>query len=366
MYVISVACRQMTATEDKKTILLVDDVPANIQIAREILKDTYKTRVATSGAKALELIKVAPAPDLVLLDVMMPEMDGYEVCTRLKADPSTRDIPVIFLTALTEATDETKGFGVGAVDYIHKPFSPAVVMARVHTHLNLRETREQLAREKRLVDLLLENILPGAAVAELKSSGKVAPRRFENVAVLFIDLVSFTSFCDRHTPEEVVGNLSDLFVLFEECARRNGLEKIKTVGDAFLATAGLLEPVSDPLGAAVRCALEVAVAAPGVREGWQVRAGVSCGPVMAGIVGRERYQFDIWGDTVNVASRLTSAASPQSVALTEAQAEGLKAEGLKGVTLIPRGAVELKGKGLVALVEIPSTCYGDGGVEAEH
>jgi adenylate cyclase len=291
---------------------------------------------------------------LVLLDVMMPEMDGYEVCSRLKADPSTRDIPVIFLTALTDAEDETKGFTAGAVDYIHKPFSPAVVIARVQTHLNLRDTREQLAKEKHLVDLLLENILPSAAVSELKSTGRVAPRRFENVAVLFVDLVSFTSFCDRHTPEEVVGNLGDLFVLFEECAHRNGLEKIKTVGDAFLATAGLLEPLSDPLGAALRCALEISAAAPGIREGWQVRSGLCCGPVMAGIVGRERYQFDIWGDTVNVASRLTSAASPQSIALTEAQAEGLK-----GVTLIPRGAVELKGKGLVALVEIPSTSSGD-------
>ena len=116
------------------------------------------------------------------------------------------------------------------MDYIHKPFSPAVVMARVQTHLNLRETREQLAREKRLVDRLLENILPAAAVTELKATGRVAPKRFENVAVLFVDLVSFTSFCDRHTPEEVVGNLSDLFVLFEECASRNGLEKIKTDG----------------------------------------------------------------------------------------------------------------------------------------
>ena len=315
----------MADSEDKKTILLVDDTPANIQIAREILKDTYKTRVATSGAKALELVKVAPAPDLILLDVMMPEMDGYEVCTRLKADRATCDIPVIFLTAMTEADDETRGFSVGAVDYIHKPFSPAVVMARVQTQLNLREAREQLGREKRLVDQLLDNMLPAAAVAELKSTGRVAPLRFEDVAVLFVDLVSFTAFCDRHTPEEVVGSLGDLFVLFEECASRNGLEKIKTVGDAFLATAGLLKPVPDPLGAAVRCALEIAAAAPTIRDGWRVRAGVHRGPVMAGIVGRERYQFDIWGDTVNVASRLTSAASPQSVAVTEAQAAGCRA-----------------------------------------
>ena len=337
----------MTTNEDKKLILLVDDAPANIQIAREILKDTYKTRVATSGAKALELVKVDPPPDLILLDISMPEMDGYEVCTRLKSDPSTREIPVIFLTARTEAEDETKGFGVGAVDYIHKPFSPPVVMARVQTHLNLRETREQLAREKHLVDQLLENILPAAAVTELKATGKVAPKRFEDVAVLFVDLVSFTSFCDRHTPEEVVGNLSDVFAVFEECARQNGLEKIKTVGDAFLATAGLLKPAADPLRAAVNCALAIASATQGVGSGWAVRAGVHCGPVMAGIVGRERYQFDIWGDTVNVASRLCSAASPNFVALTETQAAKLE-----GLSCSPRGAVELKGKGSVPLVEL--------------
>ena len=338
----------MTANEEKKVILLVDDAPTNIQVAREILKDTYKTRVATSGAKALELVKVSPPPDLILLDVMMPEMDGYEVCTRLKGDPATRDIPVIFLTAKTEAEDETKGFGVGAVDYIHKPFSPPVVLARVQTQLNLRDTREQLAREKQLVDRLLENTLPGAAITELKATGRVTPQRFENVAVLFVDLVSFTSFCDQHAPEEVVGSLSELFVLFEDCAHRNGLEKIKTVGDAFLATAGLLRPVADPLSAAVSCAVEIGSAAPGIREGWRIRAGVHCGPVMAGIVGRERYQYDIWGDTVNVASRLTSAASPQSVALTEAQGATLQ-----GMAVLSRGAVQLKGKGAVPIVEVP-------------
>ncbi|RSL15627.1 response regulator receiver domain-containing protein [Edaphobacter aggregans] len=130
-----------------KTLLLVDDEPANIQIVNSILKDIYKTRIATSGAKALELANQTPAPDLILLDVMMPEMDGYEVCSRLKSADHTRDIPVIFLTGQTEIDDETKGFEVGAVDYIHKPFSPAVVQARVRTHLMLRGIREQLARQ---------------------------------------------------------------------------------------------------------------------------------------------------------------------------------------------------------------------------
>ena len=146
----------MSESEDRKTLLLVDDAPANIQVANAILKDDYRVRVATSGAKALELVKAKPAPDLILLDVEMPEMDGYEVCRRLKADPETREIPVIFLTGKTEAEDETRGFSVGAVDYIHKPFSPSVVKARVQTHLALRETREQLARQLSAIQHELE------------------------------------------------------------------------------------------------------------------------------------------------------------------------------------------------------------------
>jgi sigma-B regulation protein RsbU (phosphoserine phosphatase) len=134
-------------TIEKKTVLVVDDAPANIHVVNEILHDTYRVRIATTGVKGLELAKSTPGPDLILLDVIMPGMDGYEVCARLKAGSATRDIPVIFLTGQTESADETRGFEVGAVDYIHKPFSPAVVAARVQTHLALRETREQLARQ---------------------------------------------------------------------------------------------------------------------------------------------------------------------------------------------------------------------------
>jgi phosphoserine phosphatase RsbU/P len=132
---------------EKKTVLVVDDAPANIQVVNSILKDMCKVRVATDGAKALALVKTDPPPDLILLDVVMPGMDGYEVCTRLKADPATADIPVIFLTIQTESEEETHGFEVGAVDYIHKPFSPSVVKARVQTHLVLRGTRELLAEQ---------------------------------------------------------------------------------------------------------------------------------------------------------------------------------------------------------------------------
>jgi phosphoserine phosphatase RsbU/P len=146
----------MSSDPDKQVILLVDDTPANIHIAQAILRDEFRIRVATSGVKALELVKTEPMPALVLLDIEMPGMDGYEVCNRLKADPQTRDIPVIFLTGKTESEDETRGFEAGAVDYVHKPFSPMVVKARVRTHLTLRATSQQLARQLLAINTELE------------------------------------------------------------------------------------------------------------------------------------------------------------------------------------------------------------------
>src|SRR6266481_2730397 len=162
----------MTGPVEKKLVLVVDDAPANLQVVRSILKDDFKIRVATSGAKALELVKEKPQPDLILLDVTMPEMDGYEVCGVLKATPDARDIPVIFLTGKTEAGDETKGFEVGAVDYIHKPFSPAVVKARVRTHLVLRDSRELLARQL----LYLNNELEMARKIQLSILPQKTPK----------------------------------------------------------------------------------------------------------------------------------------------------------------------------------------------
>jgi phosphoserine phosphatase RsbU/P len=177
----------MIQSDEKKTVLLVDDAPANIQIVNSILKDIYKIRIATSGAKALELVKVLTPPDLILLDVMMPEMDGYEVCSRLKLDPETKDIPVIFLTGQTEVEDETKGFEVGAVDYIHKPFSPAVVKARVQTHLALRGIREQLAKQL----LTIQKELETAKQIQLSILPAVVPKMWGlDIAARYIPMTS--------------------------------------------------------------------------------------------------------------------------------------------------------------------------------
>jgi sigma-B regulation protein RsbU (phosphoserine phosphatase) len=144
------------APSAQKLILIVDDTPLNIGVISGALKDSYKTKVATNGEKALALASAEEKPDLILLDIMMPGMDGYEVCSRLKADPATSEIPVIFLTGQTSAEDETRGFEAGAVDYVHKPFSPAVVKARVRSHILLREARAQLASQLLALNTELE------------------------------------------------------------------------------------------------------------------------------------------------------------------------------------------------------------------
>jgi serine phosphatase RsbU (regulator of sigma subunit) len=188
----------------KPRILVVDDTPANIKILADLLRKDYLLSVATSGADALEIAGSEDRPDLVLLDVMMPEMDGYEVCSRLKSDPRTQDVPVIFVTAMSEVDDETKGFSLGAVDYITKPIRPPIVQARVAAHLELalaRRTltvqnqvlRDSLAMAARVQRSLLPRVpssLPGLEVA-----GRMIP--CDAVGGDYLDFLSGAEFAGR-------------------------------------------------------------------------------------------------------------------------------------------------------------------------
>jgi putative two-component system response regulator len=132
---------------ERSTILIVDDTPQNLMVLGELLQPLYRVRAANSGERALRMVRTAPRPDLVLLDVMMPEIDGHDVLRRLREDPSTRDIPVLFVTAMDAVEDEERGLALGAVDYITKPIKPAIVLARVRAHLDLKAARDRLARQ---------------------------------------------------------------------------------------------------------------------------------------------------------------------------------------------------------------------------
>lgn len=125
-------------------VLIVDDTPEYIQVLLNLLQDVYAIVVANNGERALKLASTEPLPDIILLDVLMPGLDGYEVCRRLKADPRTAAIPVIFLTGLSDHLDEQRGLDLGAVDYIHKPFAPSLVKARLRNHLELKTHRDHL------------------------------------------------------------------------------------------------------------------------------------------------------------------------------------------------------------------------------
>jgi adenylate cyclase len=335
-------------------ILIVDDNGDNrYTLSRRLARQGYTDlEEAANGREALERLEARPF-DLVLLDIMMPEMDGYEVLERLKADQTWRHIPVIMISALSEFDSVVRCIELGAEDYLPKPFNSVLLRARVGASLERKRLHDREAahlaeidRQRQRADRLLHAILPGAAVAELKADDRVAPRRFENVAVLFADLLGFTVYCDRHPPEQVVANLDQLAAAFEEITHDHGLEKIKTVGDAFVATANLLEPHDDSVMACLGAASALAEAARRMPACWEMRVGIHLGPVVAGVVGSTKFSFDLWGDTVNVAQRLSSFGSEAATYLS-APAWARVADRVRGQAL---GPVLIKGKGEVEII----------------
>ncbi len=181
---------------EKKKILIIDDTVETIKVLMNILNTEYTTYFAVNGPKGLEIARDVK-PDIVLLDIMMPEMNGYEVCSRLKEDPETENIPVIFVTAVSEAMDMAKGFKTGGVDYVTKPYLPEVVLARVATHLKLRESIEKL---QELYDMALDanpmTNLPGnnTIIGRIRS----AVEHGEDLCVLYTDLDNFKAYNDNY------------------------------------------------------------------------------------------------------------------------------------------------------------------------
>jgi class 3 adenylate cyclase len=347
-------------TDNAALILVVDDVDDNrYALVHRLARCGYKNvEVATNGREAIAILD-ARSVDLVLLDIMMPEMDGFATLAHIKRDMRLRHVPVIMISAIDELESVVRCIELGAEDYLPKPFNATLLQARVSASLDKKRLRDREAAylqeirdEKKRSDDLLNVILPSAAVREIKAQGVVRPRRYEGVAILFCDIVGFTQFCDRHPPEHVVANLQQLVVSFEEIAHAHGLEKIKTIGDAFMASAGLLRPLDAPLAHGLRCGLEMVEAARRVEARWEVRAGIHRGPVVGGVVGQRQFLFDVWGDTVNVAARLVAAASPGTVALTEDVWREV-GNGFRGRAL---GRIDIKGKGSIDLVE----CYAEG------
>ncbi|MGK7929580.1 MAG: adenylate/guanylate cyclase domain-containing protein [Spirulina sp.] len=482
----SVANPQESPEVFKGEILAVDDIPNNLRILSALLTEKgYKVRSTISGEMALKAARSAP-PDLILLDINLPRMDGYEVCQKLKEDEMTRDIPVIFISALNDILDKVKAFGVGGVDYIPKPFQFAEVLVRVENQLRMRrlqqelesqnqrlvqEVRDRVAAEEALqaseaelralfaamddlilvfdrqgtclkiaptnsdralvkgesfgpftvsnlfpseqADLhlhriqevletlqtmtveyhlplednmrwfsanvsplsedtviwvareitaskevesalrqqkarseqLLLNILPEPIAQRLQEEESTIADKFDEVTVLFADLVNFTALSTQLSSIELVEILNVIFSDFDYLAQRHGLEKIKTIGDAYMAVAGLPYPKSDGVEAAATMALDLLDTIKEFNEGtgqnFALRVGLHTGPVVAGVIGVSKFIYDLWGDTVNIASRMESQGLPDRIQVTQAVYDILH----ESYLLEERGKIAVKGKG---------------------
>jgi CheY-like chemotaxis protein len=349
-------------------ILVVDDLADNLRVLGHLLSSLgYGVRTASSGVAALAAAQSQP-PDLVLLDVMMPEMDGFAVLSRWRQDDEMHDVPVIIISGVDDTASVVRGIEMGAEDYLSKPFDAVLLRARISACLEKKEWRDRekqcqqrIEAERNRADALLHAILPAPIAEELKATGKVKPRLHENVAILFVDVVDFTRHCETHSPESLIGHLQELVEVCEQASERHGLQKIKTVGDAFMGAAGLFEQTDNPIMDSVRAALEILEISRGLSTRWQLRIGMHIGPVIAGIVGHRQYLFDVWGDTVNTAQRVASHGAPGSVNLSRAAwqwvSQPYQAE------LLSSGPVKGKGNLEIMQIAIPLLPSPDGACE---
>lgn len=304
-------------------ILIVDDNDINRDLLKHQLEKLgHVTAEAANGDEALRMMAEGNH-DVMLLDVIMPGKNGIEVLAELRRDARHRYIPVIMLSALDDISSVVRCIEIGAEDYIGKPFEWSLLKARIGAALEKKRLRDreteylkQIDRERRFSDRLLRVILPDEVIDELKRTQTVRPRRHEEVAVLFSDIVSFTSYCEANDPETVVGQLQDLVESFETLAAQHGMYKVKTIGDAFMATAGLLKPIDDPVRTCVELGLAMNAATRKIASHWQIRTGIHSGPVVAGVLGKQQFAFDLWGDTVNTAFRMVDKAEPGTIALS--------------------------------------------------
>ena len=312
-------------------------MPENIDILGNVLKN-YKLSVALNGEKALKIAAGPNPPDLILLDVMMPGISGYEVINRLKKSEATKNIPVIFITGLWEARDEAKGFELGAVDYITKPFEPEIVLARVQTQIKLldqqvalRQLNQSLSEKNVLIEearvkanKLLQNILPKSVIQDLELYGKTEPKLYPEVSVMFVDMIGFSKLSMMIEPTLLIDELNEIFTAFDDIVSTYECERIKTIGDGYMAVCGVPSP-NQKHAQLIMCAAIEFISyinnrnknIPPGRHPFEVRIGINSGPVVGGVVGTRKYIYDIFGDTVNVASRIENHADVMRVAISE-------------------------------------------------
>lgn len=297
-------------------ILMVDDTPQNLLPLGTILRQQgYRLSAARNGVEAIEVAAVA-CPDLVLLDVTMPGLDGFAVCQRLKADPILRDVPVIFLTARVEPESVLRGFAVGGVDYVTKPFQAEELLARVRTHLELRFARGRLSELANKLGRYLSPQVYASIVSGQRDACIESYRR--DLTVFFSDIADFTRTAERMSDGELTAWLNGYLDEMARIALQHGATLDKFIGDGVLVFFG--DPTTRgpdrDAQACVQMALDMQRAAR--RLGIAVRMGISAGVCTVGNFGcSERMDYTIIGRPVNLAARLQSVAHAGQILVNE-------------------------------------------------
>ncbi|MCP5151127.1 MAG: response regulator [Ectothiorhodospiraceae bacterium] len=350
--VTSPATRAVNARRECGRVLVVDDDPANrMLLARRLEKLGHRVRSVASAAEGKRLLDEATF-DLVVLDLIMPEVNGFEMLEWIREQPSLAGLPVVMVSAYDDVASVARGIELGADEFLPKSVHPTLLRVRVATCLERKRLRdrerlylEQLRGERERSDRVLLSMLPKSVAERLKTGERSVAQDVDDVTVLFADLVQFTEFAARTDARTAVNRLNEVFGAFDTLVERHGLEKIKTIGDAYMLVGGVPGSRADHTRAAANAALEmrraIAELSSVYADPMSLRIGIHCGPVVAGVIGRTRFTYDIWGDTVNVASRMESQGLPGEIQVSLAVEARLRAE----YVLTPRGSIEIKGRG---------------------
>ncbi|HEX5691925.1 MAG TPA: adenylate/guanylate cyclase domain-containing protein [Roseiflexaceae bacterium] len=361
--------------------LIVDDAATDRFALALMLDDAGYSDLLQAGSAAEAIACLAErSPDdveLILTDLNMPGVNGIAACQQIKALPMWSDIPIIMVTGSDEVNDLSAAFAAGAIDYITKPANAVELLARVRSAVRLkhemdsRKARERdlealnqqleevladlaeqhtlLQREQAKSEQLLLNLLPPPIAERLKQAPGIIADRFEAVTVLFADIVGFTELAASVAPEALVSLLNEVFSCFDQLAEQYGLEKIKTIGDSYMAVGGLPMPRPDHATAVARMAIEMQTAVQALSSAaLNVRIGIHSGPVVAGVIGQKKFSYDLWGDTVNVASRMESHGQAGAIQVSAATYQLIQ----HAFRCAARGRIQVKGKGAMEVWHI--------------
>jgi class 3 adenylate cyclase len=325
-------------------VLVVDDEEQNRSLLRDPLEARgYEVEEAEDGVLALRKIAGHP-PDVILLDLMMPNMDGFEVCRRLKQDPKTAHIPILIVTALSDRKERLMGIEAGANDFLNKPIDMQDVILRVGNAAYAKHLHDLLQVEREKSEQLLLNILPKPIAERMKKGETNIADSHPDVTVLVANLVGFTTLSAHVNPEQIVQLLNEIFSAFDLLVEKHGLEKIKTIGDAYLVAGGISLPRPDHAEASANLALNLQEEIQRLNQEYgtsiRLRIGVGTGPVIAGVIGRGRFAYDLWGETVNLACRLESTGEAGKIQIAESTYERLKHK----YQFAPKHSIDAKGQ----------------------